>query len=98
MIARRRLLAFAPAALALILAATVLLALPIPAAAQESGETGASEYGAIPVLYEGRPMPLSTAGRLILYRLSARGSVGEADETAWIVRLLLDPFAAVEDE
>jgi len=43
-------------------------------------------------------MPLSTAGRLILYRLSARGSVGEADETAWIVRLLLDPFAAVEDE
>ncbi len=101
MIARRRGVGFAPTAFALALVATAFLALPIPVAAQESGESPAfdtSEYGAIPVLYEGRPMPLSSAGRLILYRLSARGSVGERDEAAWITRLLLDPFSAVEDE
>jgi ferredoxin-NADP reductase/ABC-type transport system involved in cytochrome c biogenesis permease subunit len=56
------------------------------------------DLATVPVLYEGRSMPLESAGRLALYRLSGRNRVGELGSTGWFVRLLLDPFSAIEDK
>ncbi len=70
-------------------------------AAQEPGEpldvSIPRELITLPVLYEGRSMPLESAGRLVLYRLSGRDRVGDFDAGQWFVRLLLDPFRAIAD-
>jgi len=55
------------------------------------------ELLSIPVLFEGRVMPLESAADLVLYRIAGRRSLGDLSAAAWFVRLLIDPFAAIED-
>jgi len=85
--------------------ATVIALMMIAAATAVAQEaTGSAEISVprelttLPVLYEGRSMPLESAGRLVLYRLAGRSRVGELDAGQWFVRLLLDPFRAIEDQ
>ena len=65
------------------------------AAVSWSGE--ASLLRATPLFFEGRPMPLESAARIVLYRFAGRVRIGEESAVEWYVRLLTDPFSAVED-
>lgn len=54
--------------------------------------------GRMPVLFEGRSMPLESAAELVLYRLSGRRRVNDISSTDWMFQVLFAPFNAVEHE
>ena len=56
-----------------------------------------TELRRLPVLHNGRKMPLQTYARLLLVQLSGRTTYqGEAAES-WLARLMLDPVSTLDD-
>lgn len=74
----------------LLLLAAVLFAGPVAVVA--------SDLGGVPVSFEGRIMPFETAGQLVLYRFAGRNRLSGRDGGEMLDRIVLAPFAAVEDE
>lgn len=86
---RRRLGALAAAGAALLAAAGT--------AAGEAPPVDLRVFGSIPVLEDGRPMPLSVYARLAMLQLSGRGTWQGGPASHWLARALFEPDATTND-
>ena len=55
-------------------------------------------FAHMPVLYEGRKMPLDTFARYVLFQFSGRHTIGKKPAIDWLARLLFVPRQTVEDK
>ena len=56
-----------------------------------------AEFERLPVLHDGRKMPLHTYARLLLIQLSGRSTVAGESAEVWLARLLFDPVSTLDD-
>jgi ABC-type transport system involved in cytochrome c biogenesis permease subunit len=71
-----------------------------PLAAMEAPElriADVSEFMRIPVLHQGRKMPMHTYGRLFLLQLSGKSSYDDLSAGEWFTQFLFEPSATLDD-
>ena len=56
-----------------------------------------TEFKRIPVLHQGRKMPMQTYARLFLLQLSGRAGYADESPEEWFARLLFDPATTLDD-
>lgn len=56
-----------------------------------------TEFRRLPVLHNGRKMPMQTYARLLLVQLSGRTSYEGEPAESWLARLILDPVSTLND-
>ncbi len=56
-----------------------------------------TEFRRLPVLHNGRKMPMQTYARLLLVQLSGRTSYEGEPAESWLARLILDPVSTLDD-
>jgi len=56
-----------------------------------------AEFSRIPVLHQGRKMPMHSYARLFLLQLSGRTHYGEESAEAWLARFLFEPVSTLDD-
>ncbi len=56
-----------------------------------------TEFKRLPVLHNGRKMPLDSYARLFLIQLSGRAGYSDETATEWFARLLFDPTTTLDD-
>lgn len=80
--------------LGLLLFSFCLLVSAVPAQDVESPVLDLSTFERIPVLYNGRKMPLDTYARQTLLQFSGRQNVEDLSASAWMAELLFEPEQA----
>lgn len=56
-----------------------------------------TEFSRLPVLHQGRKMPMQSYARLFLIQLSGRGGYAGESAEEWFARLLFDPVSTLDD-